>query len=61
MVRNKWGSIPDAAELAGVSSPTMRRYVEQKLVVAKRVGPKLIRVDLDSVEALGTAIGGDGE
>jgi hypothetical protein len=51
-----WGSVPEAAERRGVSTYTMRRFIAQGLVYAERVGPKLIRVDLDSADALGTPL-----
>ena len=58
-----WGSISGAAQRKNISIPTMRRYIAQGLVYAERVGPKLIRVDLNSVDALGTPMqaagGGD--
>jgi hypothetical protein len=60
----KWGSVPEAAERRSVSTYTIRRYISQGLVYAERVGPKLIRVDLDSVDALGTPLqytGGDSD
>jgi excisionase family DNA binding protein len=52
----RWGSVRDAAERRGLSVPTIRRYITQGLIRAERVGPKLIRVDLDSVDNLGTPL-----
>lgn len=54
MVDRNWGTIPQAASRKNLSTSTMRRYITQGLVYAERVGTKLIRVDLDSVDALGT-------
>ena len=48
-----WGTLEQAAKLLAVSPQTMRRYIAQGLVYAERVGPKLIRVDLNAVDALG--------
>jgi hypothetical protein len=51
MIKRKvlnWGSVLEAAERRGVSAHTMRRFITRGLVYAERVGPKLIRVDLDS-------------
>lgn len=55
----KWGQISEAAERKGVSVRTMRRYITQGLVYAERVGPKLIRVDLESVDEMGKPLAGD--
>jgi excisionase family DNA binding protein len=51
-----WGSIPEAATRCGVSTNTLRRFITQGLVYAERVGPKRIRVDLTSVDELGTPL-----
>ena len=52
----RWGSLPEAAQLRGISTQSLRRYISRGLVYAERVGPKLIRVDLDSVAQLGTPL-----
>ena len=55
-----FGTIKDAAARAnrgngqGVSTATMRRWIASGLVYAEKIGPKLIRIDLDTVDALGT-------
>ncbi|OPX12002.1 helix-turn-helix domain-containing protein [Mycobacterium sp. AT1] len=41
-----------AAEYCGVHPYTIRRWVQQGRLEGYRTGPKLIRVDLDAVEAL---------
>ena len=64
MTFQTWVSVTQAAEVKGVSARTMRRYITSGLVYAERIGPKLIRIDLASLEALGTRLqysGGDGE
>ena len=45
-------SIAAAAEYAGVSPKTIRRYIAAGRLAAYRVGPRLIRVDLAEVEAM---------
>ena len=48
-----WGTIQQAADRKQVSAKTIRRYIAQGLILAERVGPRLIRVDLASVDAIG--------
>jgi excisionase family DNA binding protein len=50
---SRWVTIPDAAAHVGVSVKTIRRRISDGSLVAKRFGPRLIRVDLASVESLG--------
>ena len=38
-------SMPEAAEMCGVSETTIRRYIAAGLVTAYRVGPRMIRLD----------------
>ena len=45
-------SIAAAAEHAGLSPKTIRRYIAAGRLAAYRVGPRLIRVDLAEVDAL---------
>lgn len=51
-----WLSIDEAAAILGLSSKTVRRYIAAGRLEAKRVGPKLIRVALASVEAFGDPV-----
>ena len=44
-------SIPAAAEHLGVSIPTLRRYISQGHIRAYRMGKRLIRVDLNEIDA----------
>lgn len=62
-VTREWAPVGYAATVAGFSEATLRRYIAQGLVYAERVGPKIIRVDLNSVRNLAQPIvgGGDGE
>ncbi|BBX87846.1 helix-turn-helix transcriptional regulator [Mycolicibacterium aubagnense] len=45
-------SIEQAAEELQVSTRTVRRYVANGTVQGVRIGPRLIRVDLDSLDRL---------
>ena len=44
--------ITEAAEYLGVNPRTIRRYVESGRISGYRVGPRLIKVDLDDIDAL---------
>lgn len=46
------GSIQQAAQRAAVSDRTIRRYIAEGRLTGYRVGRKLLRVDLDQVDAL---------
>jgi excisionase family DNA binding protein len=46
------GSIRDAAEYADVSTRTIRRYISDGRLTGYRVGPRLIKVDLDDLDKL---------
>ena len=57
-----WGTLREAADLLSISTQTARRYISQGRIRAERVGPRLIRVDLNSLEGLGSRLpvnGGD--
>ncbi len=43
--RTPWISIQAAAELLGVSVPTLRRWCRDGLVPVHRLGPRLLRFD----------------
>lgn len=45
-------SIPHAAEYLGVSTKTIRRYIAAGRVTGYRTGPRLIRVDLNELDAM---------
>lgn len=60
--RNAWGSIQQAAQSRQVSEKTIRRYIAAGLIEAERFGPRLIRVNLDSLDSIGRPlqyVGGD--
>ncbi|AXH46781.1 helix-turn-helix DNA-binding domain protein [Mycobacterium phage Acolyte] len=50
-------SIQQTADYLGVSTKTVRRYIADGKLKAVRLGPKLIRVERDSVDALMRPIG----
>lgn len=45
-------SLANAADYAGVTTRTMRRYIASGRLIGYRVGPRLIRIDLDELEAM---------
>ena len=51
-LRTEWVTIQAAAEHRQISTKTIRRWISTGLIRAERVGPRLIRVDLASLEAL---------
>ena len=56
------GTIREGADYLKVSTKTIRRYITQGLIEAERVGPRLIRVNLASLDNLGRSlqyVGGD--
>lgn len=53
----QYGSIKTAAQLTEVSEKTIRRWIADGLIRAERVGPRLIRVDLESLGDLGRPLG----
>ena len=52
----KPGTVQEAADYLKVSTKTIRRYISQGLVEAERVGPRLIRVNLASLDNLGRSL-----
>lgn len=58
--QQQWATISDAAEHYGVSEKSIRRWIAADLLEAKRVGPRLIRVNLASLDALGHPVDGVG-
>ncbi|OBK12591.1 helix-turn-helix domain-containing protein [Mycobacterium asiaticum] len=51
-------SLSAAAEYANVHPRTIRRYIASGRIKAYRVGPRLIKVDLDELEASFQPVGG---
>ncbi len=58
-------SIPQSAEYVGVSTKTIRRWISAGIITGYRAGPRLIRVDLNELDAalrpVPTASGVSGE
>ena len=52
------GTIQDAADHYQVSTKTIRRWITAGLIHAERVGPHLIRVDIDSMQTTPLQYGG---
>jgi len=51
-VGHRYASQQMAAEYAGVCVKTIRRWISSGQLTGYRAGPKLIRVDLDELDAL---------
>lgn len=49
-------SLEQTAELCGVSTKTVRRWIAAGLLPAYRLGPKLLRVDPVDLDSLGRRI-----
>lgn len=54
--RNGWGTLEEAAEAMGVSTKTIRRRIADGSIRAVKFGPRLIRVDMQSLEQPGTLL-----
>jgi excisionase family DNA binding protein len=50
-------SIQQAAQWLGVHPKTIRRYIAQGRIKAVRVGPRLLRIERESLLALATPVG----
>lgn len=51
-------TIKQVAEFFGVDIRTIRRWISQGLLTAHRVGPRLIRIDRESVLKLANPVAG---
>jgi excisionase family DNA binding protein len=51
-------TIKQTAEYFGVDVKTIRRWIAQGRLTAYRVGPRLIRIDRESIMKLASPIGG---
>ena len=49
---------PQPGAPLGVDPKTVRRYISQGRLKAARVGPRLIRIERESLESLGKPVGG---
>lgn len=59
--RRQFGSIAQGAELADVSTRTIRRWIARGLLTGYRVGPRLVKVDLNEVDQLAQPMPADAE
>ena len=48
----RWATIKQAADYAGCSERTMRRWAHDGRLEAKRMGPRRIQVDLNLIDQL---------
>lgn len=53
-------ALNEAAEYLGVNPRTIRRYIAAGRITGYRVGPRLIKVDLNELESLLQPINGGG-
>lgn len=56
--RRRYGSIADAAEYIGVTPRTIRQMIADGRLTGYRNGPRLIRIDLNEVDAAMEPFGG---
>ncbi|TQO18505.1 excisionase family DNA binding protein [Rhodoglobus vestalii] len=49
----EWITVQEAAERYRCSTKTIRRWIYDGLIKAKRIGPRLIRIDANSLENMG--------
>lgn len=54
--RRRLASIAVAAEYADVSTRSIRRWISAGLITGYRVGPRLVKVDLDDLDNLARPI-----
>jgi len=50
--RNHYESVGEAADRVGVSTKTVRRWIASGQLAGYRMGPRLLRVDPDDVDAM---------
>jgi excisionase family DNA binding protein len=48
----RWGTLDEAADILGCSTRTVRRFIEAGELTKYRLGPRLIKVDLNELDAL---------
>jgi len=51
-MENEWLTVTETAEYLGVSTKTIRNYIRSGRLEAERVGPKLIAIQLESLDRL---------
>lgn len=50
--QRRWASKAEAAQHVSVNPETIERWREQGLITAYRAGPRLIRYDLNEIDAM---------
>ncbi len=56
----RYATFAEAGEVLGVSARTVRRYVIDGRLTGYRVGPKLLKVDLNEVDRLARPVAAAG-
>lgn len=56
-VEPRWATIDEVADYLRVSRDTVRRMIRRSEIPATRFGPKLIRIDLNLLDASGRPVG----
>lgn len=47
----RWSTMTETADYLGVSPRSLRAYISQGLIPAYRLGPRMVRLNLDEVDA----------
>jgi excisionase family DNA binding protein len=55
-IEARWATVAAAAAYLAVNERTIRRWITSGTIPGKRVGPKLIRVDLNDLDRLGRSL-----
>jgi excisionase family DNA binding protein len=55
VVDRRWATVAEAADRIKVTTKTIRVWIGQGRLTGYRFGPNTVRVDLDELDALGTA------
>jgi excisionase family DNA binding protein len=59
VIRRRYAKIADAAEYLGVTDRTIRQMIADGRITGYRSGSRLVRVDLNEVDAAMRPFGGD--
>ena len=54
--QQRLSTVPDAADVFGCHPSTLRRYIATGRITGYRFGPRMLRVDLDEIEAMLTPL-----
>jgi excisionase family DNA binding protein len=55
-IEPRWATLAAAAAYLTVNERTIRRWLSDGTIPGKRIGPKLIRVDLNDLDRLGRSL-----